>query len=273
MIGLRCEEDILKIRSYLYNTFVIESGDRKIVIDPGAELYHFKFNSILPESEWKDVTDILVTHGDPDHYWNCDRLALASGAVIYCHESMIKEVHGEKKLLGPRSKGLAFTAPIDNVVAMRIGESIIRDNLTVTGIYTEHGCLTFKLGPFSKILKPGPKERVGHGSMGFKIDIDNQVIVNLGDTMNLKERWNAYVGADILMIPIGGAIPKNTMDEKEALDAVKFLKPKIVIPTHYNLPDFFRKNMNSADDQWFKDEVEKLGIKCVILNHGNILEI
>lgn len=31
----------MKITHYLYNTFVVESGDKRITIDPGAELYFF----------------------------------------------------------------------------------------------------------------------------------------------------------------------------------------------------------------------------------------
>ena len=50
------------------------------------------------------------------------------------------------------------------------------------------------------------------------------------------------------------------------------INPKIVIPTHYNLPDFIHRNCNSADDQWFKSEVEKLGIKCVIMKLGETIE-
>ena len=34
---------------------------------------------------------------------------------------------------------------------------------------------------------------------------------------------------DVLMIPIGGRVIPNTMNEKEAVEAVKLLKPKIVI--------------------------------------------
>ncbi len=38
------------------------------------------------------------------------------------------------------------------------------------------------------------------------------------------------------MIPIGGQIQKNTMNESEAVKAIKVINPKIAIPTHYNLP-------------------------------------
>ena len=71
------------------------------------------------------------------------------------------------------------------------------------------------------------------------------------------------------MIPIGGKAVHNTMDEKEALQAVQVMKPKLVIPCHYNCPAFFSKKYNPANELEFKREVEKLDIKCTILHKGD----
>lgn len=263
----------MKIRSYLYNTFVIFSGNKKIVIDPGAELYLFRFNSILPESEWNDVTHIFITHGDPDHYWHTDRIAVKSGAKIICRSNMIRKIKGKNLMLGPRSKGLTFDLAFDNVQTIDIDGVVNLDGMCITGIYSEHGPITFKFGPFSKKLKPGPYERIGHGAIGYKIETDGKTIVNLGDTMLLEDEWKSIVSPDVLMIPIGGEIPENTMNESEALRAIEIMKPKMVIPTHYNLPDFFHRRYNTADDQWFKSEVEKMGIKCMIMKHGEAIDV
>jgi L-ascorbate metabolism protein UlaG (beta-lactamase superfamily) len=59
------------------------------------------------------------------------------------------------------------------------------------------------------------------------------------------------------------------MDEEEALQAVKIIKPKLVIPCHYNCPAFLSKNYNPADDKMFKEEVEKMGIECNIMKYGD----
>jgi len=53
------------------------------------------------------------------------------------------------------------------------------------------------------------------------------------------------------MIPIGGSTIHNTMDEKEALQAVKILHPKVVIACHYNCPGFIKKAAKLADDKYF----------------------
>ena len=58
----------MKMKHFLYNAFIIESGKVKIAIDPGRNLWLFKLNSLIPKSEWEGITHVLVTHGDPDHF-------------------------------------------------------------------------------------------------------------------------------------------------------------------------------------------------------------
>lgn len=88
-----------------------------------------------------------------------------------------------------------------------------------------------------------------------------------------SQEWEKFKNPDVLMIPIGGKVMHNTMDELEALDAVKILKPKLVIPCHYNCKGLFTKKLNPADDIMFKKEVERLGIECEIMGTGDILNI
>jgi L-ascorbate metabolism protein UlaG (beta-lactamase superfamily) len=260
----------MKIRHYLYNTFIIEEDDIKIAIDPGGLfLYYFRMTTLIPKSEWDDITHILVTHGDPDHYWHMDRVAEASGAPVICNETMVREVNGRELLLGPRNKGLAFTATVDDLVTLTIGETVEVDGIKVTGLKATHGPLTLKVGPFLKTVTPGPDERVGWGSMGFEIRLNGKTLVNLADTLLHLEEWNHIKNPDVLMIPIGGGAAHNTMDEKEALEAVKMMKPKLVIPCHYSVPALFSKNYGDADDQWFKEEAEKAGIECRIMKSGD----
>ncbi len=59
----------MKITHSLYNTFLIEEDDKKIAIDPGGLfLYYFRVSSLIPKTEWKGITHLLITHGDPNHY-------------------------------------------------------------------------------------------------------------------------------------------------------------------------------------------------------------
>jgi len=62
------------------------------------------------------------------------------------------------------------------------------------------------------------------------------------------------------MLPIGG-LGRNTwtMDVNEALEAVKLIRPRRVIPCHYSIPLFWKRRFAVADDQRFKREAERLG--------------
>ena len=93
----------------------------------------------------------------------------------------------------------------------------------------------------------------------------------MGDTL-LMDSWHE-MSPDVLMIPIGGREVHNTMDEKEALEAVRIMQPKLVIPCHYNCAALFSKKLNPADDQMFKSEVIKMGLDCKILSIGEEINI
>ncbi|MGI9259790.1 MAG: MBL fold metallo-hydrolase [Gammaproteobacteria bacterium] len=264
----------MKITHYLYNTFVIEEGDKKIAIDPGALfLYYFRLTTLIPKPEWSDITHILVTHGDPDHYWHTDRVAAASAAPVICNETMVKEIDGNRLMLGPRSKGLTFNTRIHNLHTLSVDETIEVDGLTVTGIKATHGELVLRVGPFSTTVRPGPEERIGRGAIGFDIRLNGKRLVNLGDTLLHEKEWQGLDNSDVLMIPIGGRIAHNTMDELEAARAVEIIRPRIVIPCHYDCPGLFSRKLNPADDQLFKREVEKYGAECVILSKGESITI
>ena len=58
----------MRIRHFLYNAFIVEDLDIKLAIDPGQNLSLFKQKNLIPKSEWKGVTHVAVTHGDPDHF-------------------------------------------------------------------------------------------------------------------------------------------------------------------------------------------------------------
>lgn len=264
----------MKITHYLYNTFVIESGDKKIAIDPGGLFfYFFRFTTLIPKSEWESITHIFITHGDPDHYWHADRVAQASHAPVICNKSMVRNVDGKALMLGPRDKGLAFTTPFDKLTTLSVDETVQLDGMSITGIKTTHGELVLRLGPLFNTLKPGPDERIGWGAIGFQIQLDGKTIVNLGDSLLHASEWEKIQNPDILMIPIGGKVVHNTMGEADALLAVNIMRPKLVIPCHYNCPGLFTKKLNPADDAMFKTEVEKTDSRCTILRKGESIEL
>jgi len=264
----------MKITYYLYNAFVIQWDDKKIAFDPGALFaYWFSFASLIPKEEWKDITQIFVTHGDPDHYVYADKVMEASGAPVIFNKIMVKDVDGKILMLGPRSKGMAFDTPVSNFHTLSANESIEVDGMKIKGIKATHGPLTVKIGPIKKTEDPKENERVGWGSLGYEINYKGKTIVNLGDSLLETEAWKNIKNPDVLMIPIGGKDLDNTMDEHEAIEAIKIIQPKMVIPMHYDLPVLFTKHYAPVDEAMFKKEVEKLGSQCNILKKGQSLEL
>jgi L-ascorbate metabolism protein UlaG (beta-lactamase superfamily) len=258
----------MKIRHFLYNTFLIESKDTKIAVDPGQNLWMFKLASLIPKADWSSLTHILITHGDPDHHWQSDRVAVASNAHVICGKEMVRLEDGKTLLIDPRGKELTSWIPFENAHPLDVGEAITLDGVEVEGIKSVHGPIVIPILGFKLKRQPGPEERVGLGSMGFKITIVDKTVINLGDSL-FQQDWEG-LKPDILMLPIGGLGNHTwTMDVQEAIEAVKIISPGKVIPCHYNVPFLWKRNAAPADDQLFKQEVEKLGIECFIMQRGD----
>ena len=286
----------MKIKHYLYNAFIIENGKVKIAIDPGRNLWLFKLGSLIPKSEWEGVTHILLTHGDPDHFAYAVSMAKKTGAKVVCGEGLIEDflsehvedvykidvggvvdledlkVEGLKVKHGPLPVRLSSgLMEMKNVLLERShgGQEVflgpIRLQKTDEAMQVRnHGTVKFFFG-----LIRLEKDNIdfARGSIGLRITIGDKTVVNLGDTI-LQEGWDG-LKPDVLMIPIGGRVIKNTMGEKEALEAVRLIEPKKIIPMHYNGGFLWQRNVNPADDQLFKREVEKMGIECNIMKYGD----
>jgi L-ascorbate metabolism protein UlaG (beta-lactamase superfamily) len=286
----------MKITHYTYNAFTIEEGSSKIAIDPGQNLKTFHKHSLIPESEWKEVTHVLVTHGDPDHFPFAGPIAKESGASVVCGNRLVEDF---TKL------GIDATHPLS------VGGKVSLNGLHVSGIKVKHGPLPVKmLGGLISITAQvreadaggqevfiaglrvqaikKPMEVFSHGTVkllfglirlekdnvdfargeiGLHFQFGGKSILNLGDSL-IRSEWKG-LAPDVLMIPIGGDKVPNTMNVQDALKAVKLINPKLVIPCHYNVPYGLIKNCNPADDIFFRDEVIKMGKDCKILTYGD----
>jgi len=110
----------MKITHYLYNAFLLEEGGTKVAIDPGQNLYIFDLRSLIPEEEWPTITHIVITHGDPDHHWQSDRVARASGAPVVCGVGLTKTENGQ-------------TLVIDVLTDFSASDDIVISDLSFTG--------------------------------------------------------------------------------------------------------------------------------------------
>ena len=262
----------MRITHYLYNAYLVEEGRVKVAIDPGQNLWILDLHSLIPETEWSSVTHIVITHGDPDHHWQSDRVAAASGAHVICGRELTKEVNGQTLVVDPRGRGLTSWVPFDNLSTLDVGDKVTLADVSFEAVKSVHGPIAIPLPFFTLRQKPGPNERVGLGSMGFKITIGDKSIVNLGDSLLLPD-WEG-LSPDVLMLPIGGMGQNTwTMDVDDAVLAVEMIAPRAVIPCHYSVPFFWKREFAIADDARFKRDVEKLGVECHILKSAEVLVV
>ena len=89
----------------------------------------------------------------------------------------------------------------------------------------------------------------------------------MGDTglfgdMELIGRLNQI---DVALLPIGDNF---VMGIDDAVEAVKMLKPKMVVPMHYDTFEVIKQDPNN-----FKEKVENLGFNCQVLQVGEDLII
>ena len=101
---------------------------------------------------------------------------------------------------------------------------------------------------------------------GFVFDMGGKRIYHAGDTALTSDMaFLAEENIDVALLPIGDLF---TMGPKDALRAVEMIKPKLVIPMHYNT---FPPITQDADA--FVEQVRKLGVEARALKPGEELEV
>lgn len=214
-----------------HSSFLIKSNI-EILIDP--------FLNDNPSRIGKDVVAInpnfiLITHAHGDHLGDVVEIVLKNENMkVVC----IYEI--AQYLI---SKG------VKNIHPMNIGGRLDTDFGFIKMVSALHS---------SSIVEEGG---IIYGGLaaGFIIGIDEKIIYHAGDTglfYDMKLLGEMFK-IDLALIPIGGNF---TMDTKDAIWALKWVKPKAVIPMHYNTWDII-----SADADQFITEAEKLNIVGVKL--------
>lgn len=193
----------MKLHFHGHACFEISSSQKKIIIDPWL-----KGNpqaSVEPEEVQVDA--VLVTHGHHDHLGdavtiakNCDAVIIAPTELAYYCETFGVKTH-----------------------AMHIGGSFNFSFGKVKMTPAWHGSAVMSEG---KIIYTGTP-------CGFLINMENKIIYHAGDTALFKdmELLGEQYEIDVALLPIGDNF---TMGMDDGVLAVQMLKPKVVIPMHYN---------------------------------------
>jgi len=202
--------------------FKIERRGKIIHIDPGfAGLVE---NQGIPEEAMKDFADlILISHPHKDHVREeaFDRLWTKNTVVI-----------------APKACQETLRVPF---CAVRADDEIDLGWILVKAVHaynTETSRSTRKYHPKGEFV-------------GFVVQWEDQTMYFAGDTDEIEE-MKQLGQIDIAFLPIGGTY---VMDIDEAVDAVKTIQPKMVIPMHHATSDMTE----------FKEKIRKQTSVCVLL--------
>jgi L-ascorbate metabolism protein UlaG (beta-lactamase superfamily) len=99
---------------------------------------------------------------------------------------------------------------------------------------------------------------------GYLFNLDGFKVYHAGDTGLFSDmKLLADEQVDVALIPIGG---RYTMGIEEAVQAIHYIKPKTVIPMHFNTFDSIKVDPNEF--------IQKIyNYKAKILNIGEFIEI
>lgn len=216
----------MKISYHGHSIVKIQTKGIHIIIDPfitGNELTDLKVAQEKP-----DV--ILLTHGHNDHVGDTVELAKANDALVVAPYELAKWIGWQGIRVHPMNIGGAYEFEFGRVKLTQAfhGSSYMTAN--------------------NEIIYMGMPS-------GILFTAEGKTIYHAGDTALFSDM--KLIGErhpiDVAFLPIGDNF---TMGPEDAAYAVSLLKPKIVVPIHYNTfppikqdPNDFKKLVTDADVQ------------------------
>ena len=214
--------------------FFVQTGEHDLLIDP----FLTGNDKAVDRPEDFSPSYILLTHAHSDHYGDTEEIAARSGATVVASFEVVTYL-GKKDIKGqPLNIGGRVALPFGSVKQTPAWHSNSLPDGTYAGM------------PAGLVLEAEGKRIYHAGDTGL-----------FGDMAMIGQG-----GLDLAILPIGDLL---TMGPADALEAVKLLKPKQVIPVHYNTSPRIEQDAGA-----FKAQVEReTDAEVVILNPGERLTL
>lgn len=227
----------IKYTWYGHGTHGLEIGGEQIIVDP-----FFTNNPKTNVSADSVAADyILVSHGHFDHVDDLISIAKRTGATVIANFEIISWLQGQ---------GIAE----GNTHPQHLGGGYQYDFGYVKLTIAHHGSGL-------------PDGSYGGNPAGFLITAEGKKIYLTCDT-GLFDTMRLYgeEGIDLLVLPIGDNF---TMGPDDALRAVKLVKPKMAVPTHYNTFPLIEQDAQA----WAQRVEAETSTKVYVLDPGESVEV
>ena len=226
----------IKITWHGHATFSLQVGDINVVVDP-----FLAGNSPVAVRSVDDVAAdlILQTHGHFDHILDTVALAQRTGALVIANLEISNWINSQGH---------------ENTWGMNTGGSYA----TAAGIV--------KMTP--ALHSSGlPDGSYGGAAGGFVLSAEGKRIYITGDTAVFSDMsLIAAGGLDVAILPTGDNF---TMGPDDALLALGFLRPKVVIPCHYGTWPPIEQDMAA----WANRVAAETDTKAVVLDIEGVYEV
>lgn len=221
---------MLKLTWYGHATWGIDINGTEVLIDP-----FFEGNPVASTTADKVNPEyIIVTHGHGDHVGNTVEIAKRTGATVVANAEIATWL---------AKKG------VSNVHPQHIGG----------GFHYPFGYVKLTIAMHGSMLPDG-----AYGGMpaGVLIDTGTKKVYHAGDTgLFASMQLIGDEGLDVAILPIGD---NYTMGPDDALRAVKLLRPRVVIPMHYETWDLISQDPHA----WAERVREETETEPVVLPVG-----
>lgn len=217
--------------------FALDIDGHQVLIDP-----FLSGNPLAPIGVDAIAADfILLSHGHGDHVNDAPAIARRTGATVVANVEIgtwLQDKHG-----------------LEEVYAINTGG----------GVQLPFGRVELTIAHHSSSLPDGSYGGMPNGILIFTND--GKTLYHAGDTTVFAEmQWIGEAGIDVAMLPIGDYY---TMGPAGALRAVGLIRPKIVIPMHYNTFDVIAQDAAA----WAQRVVHETDAKPVVLKPGDIYSL